>query len=447
MSESYKICPICDTANHANATVCTTCGTDLSRVETVSRQAKGNGSKIDYDFRHGETDLQEGSLSNAANTYLVIIVTVIVTLSLVGIALLLAGDILLPGKGEEPVEEIIGTASPRPTIDAATVTIGPPTATYTSTPPPTLTPSNTPTQGPCVITLPQGQTLIWALGQCGHRTLDVMPTVLALNNLSDAGNVRSGQQIQIPHPTATIDPNAVPTDEPTIEGDAAMDDGLDVALAGPDESIEAFQATVPPTLPPGVMWHEIEQGQNIISVAVQYSTDVQTLSQLNRQIDFARCDFGEIYGGQDCIVQLFQGQLLRVPAPTPTPTLSPTPDPNATATPTPTATVNIPEAFSPTDREFFYSDELVTLRWIPTATLLAGDSYLVTVTDLTTGRIFRTSTSNIFFTIPLDWQGTDTRNEFEWTVGIVSQDAPDTIRYETNPLTFVWQGIPETESD
>ena len=155
------------------------------------------------------------------------------------------------------------------------------------------------------------------------------------------------------------------------------------------------------------MWHEIQQGQNIISVAVQYSTDVQTLSQLNRQIDFARCDFGETYGGQDCIVQLFQGQLLRVPAPTPTATLSPTADPNATATPTPTATVNIPEAFSPTDREFFYHDELVTLRWVPTATLLEGDNYLVTVTDRTTGRVFTARTSNIFLTIPLDWQGTD----------------------------------------
>lgn len=430
-----------------NATVCTTCGTDLSRVETVSRQQKSNGSNIEYDFRHGETDLQEGSVSQVANTYLVIVVTVIVTLSLVGLALVLASDILSSDINEEPVEEFIGTASPRPTIDAATVTIGPPTATYTFTPPPTLTPSQTPTRGPCVITLPQGQTLIWALGQCGHRSLDVMPTVLSLNNLADAGNVRSGQQIQIPHPTATIDPNALPTDTPAAEGDAAIDDGFGVALAGPDESIEAFQPTVAPTLPAGVMWHEIQQGQNIISVAVQYSTDVQTLSQLNRQVDFARCDFGETYGGQDCIVQLFQGQLLRVPAPTPTPTLSPTPDPNATATPTPTATVNIPEAFSPSDREFFYSDELVTLRWIPTATLLAGDSYIVKVTDRTTGRIFTALTSNIFLTIPLDWQGSEDRHEFEWTVGIVSQNATDTIRYETEALTFVWQGTPATESD
>ena len=447
MSGSYKICPICDTDNHANVTVCATCGTDLSAVEMISRQQPGNGTTIKYDFRYGETDFQEGSVSQVASTYLVIIVTVIVTFALVGIVLFVANSVLSPDTEENPVEEFMGTASSSPTIDAATVTIGPPTATYTFTPPPTLTPAPTATQGPCVITLPQGQTLIWALGQCGHRSLDVMPTVLALNNLSDAGNVRSGQEISIPRPTATIDPDAVSADTPVAEGDAIIEDGFAVALSGPDESIEAFQATVTPTLPPGVMWHEIQQGQNIISVAVQYNTDVQTLSQLNRQVDFARCDFGETYGGQDCIVQLFQGQLLRVPAPTVTPTLSPTPDPNATATPTPTATVNIPDAFSPSDHEFFYNDEFVTLRWVPTATLLAGDSYYITVTDLTTGRVFTALTTNIFFTIPADWQGGETRHEFEWTVGIVSQATPHTIRHETAPLTFVWQGIPATESD
>lgn len=445
MSESYKICPICDTANHGNATVCTTCGTDLSHVEVVSRQKKSNSTNIDYDFRHGETDLQEGSLAQEANLFLVITVTAIITLIIVGITLAFTTDIFSSPPVETPVENISGSASPLPTIDAATVTIGPPTATHTSTPTPTFTPSLTPTPGPCIITLPQGQTLIWALGQCGHQSLDVMPTVLALNNLSDASNVRSGQEIQIPRPTLTPDPNALPTDTPVPEGDAAIN-SLDI-VGGPDESIEAFQPTVIPTLPAGVMWHEIQQGQNIISVAVQYNTDIQTLSQLNRQVDFARCDFGQTYGGQDCIVQLFQGQQLRVPAPTPTPTLSPTPDPNATATPTPTATVNIPDSFSPTDREFFYNDELVTLRWVPTATLQNGEQYLVTVTDLTTAEVYTATTRDIFFIIPDDWQGTEIRHEYEWTVGIVSADNLDDVRYQTESLIFVWQGVPPVESD
>ncbi|MEO1287015.1 MAG: LysM peptidoglycan-binding domain-containing protein, partial [Chloroflexota bacterium] len=373
-------------------------------------------------------------------------VTVIVTLILVGIGLALTTDIFQFNQPTDtPLDEPIGSATQRPTLDVSTVTQGPPTATYTMTPTATFTPSLTPTQGPCIITLPTGQTLTWALTQCGHRSLDVVPTVLSLNNLSDASSVQSGQELQIPRPTSTPDPNAIPTETPTLEGDADL--GLDVAVAGPNEAIEAFQATAVPTLPAGVMWHVVQQGQNIISVAVQYNTDVQTLSQLNRQVDFARCDFGQTFGGQDCIVQLFQGQQLRVPAPTPTPTLSPTPDPNATATPTPTATVNIPSAFSPTDREFFYNDELVTLRWIPTATLRAGELYRVDVRNLTTNESFSATTVDIFLTIPTEWQGTQDRNEYEWSVGIISQDTPDNIRYQTEPLIFVWQGTPETESD
>ena len=444
MSESYKICPICGSANHANALVCTTCGTDLSSVEIATRQNNGN-TNIEYDFRQGETDLLEDSIGRTGNVYLVIIVTVILTLVFVTLGLALTTDIFSGIETEEPLE-LLESASPRPTMNAPTVTLGPPTATYTYTPQPTFTPSLTPTQGPCVITLPQGQTMIWALGQCGHRSLDVMPTVLALNNLADASSVRSGQEISIPRPTPTVDPNALPTETPQANDDASLSDS-EVASLGLDESIEAFQPTVTPTLPAGVMWHEIQQGQNIISVAVIYNTDVQTLSQLNRQIDFARCDFGEPFGGQDCIVQLFQGQLLRVPAPTPTPTLSPTPDPNATATPTATATVNIPSAFSPADREFFYNDELVTLRWVATATLSSGEVYRVAVTDLTTGEMYTSLTDDIFFTLPTDWQGIGGRHEFEWSVGIVSEDVPDNVRHETETLIFVWQGIPETESE
>lgn len=444
MSEAYKICPICNTANHSNATVCTTCGTDLSHVETITRKQTSPNKDVDYDFRYGETDLLEASLSQRANMYLVIVVTIILTLIFVFIGLALTTDLFATTSLTEVPADDLTTPSPRPTIDAATVTLGPPTSTYTYTPAPTDTPSITPTRGPCAITLPQGQTLIWALGQCGHRSMDVMPTVLALNNLSDASSVQSNQEILIPWPTSTVDPNALPSDTATIEGDAFVGDTELVAL---DESIEAFQATVTPTLPPGVMWHQVQEGQNIIEVALIYNTDVQTLSQLNRQIDFARCDFGETFGGQDCIVALFPGQQLRVPAPTPTPTLSPTPDPNATATPTATATENIPSAISPSNQQFFYRDELITLRWVPTATLRDGERYRIDVMDLTSGEHYVAYTTDIFFTVPPEWQGTQDRHEFEWTVGIVSQDNTDRVRNQTIPLIFVWQGIRETESD
>jgi hypothetical protein len=213
-----------------------------------------------------------------------------------------------------------------------------------------------------------------------------------------------------------------------------------------DESIVAFAATPTPTLPSGIQWHYVQPDENIILIAMRYNANVKTLSELNREIDFARCDFGEAYGGPECIVMLFQGQAIRVPAPTPLPTLPPTPDPNATATPTPTATVNIPTAFSPTNNEFFYANELVTLRWTASATLSQGEIYRVDVHDLASDEVYSALTHELVFAVPLEWQGTkQARHEFEWVVGVVSEDNPENIHYQTSPHTFVWQGSVESE--
>lgn len=414
------------------------CDTDLSDVDILAVQ-RVQFDVDDFDYEYGETDLLESSLRQKGRFYTVFGLTLMTTLLIVlGVFWLkIDSSTFIVPLQEDATAQIISSPSPRPTLNIATVTQGPPTATYTFTPAPTFTPSDTPTRGPCTITMPQGQSLIWALAQCGHQSLDVMPTVLALNNLADAGQVQSGQAIEIPWPTSTEDPNAQAASQ---NGSAAVSTGVESAFAV-NEEIQAFAATTTPTLPPGVMWHQVQPNENIISVAVQYHTDVQTLSQLNRQIDFALCDFGETYGGKDCIVQLFQGQLLRVPAPTPTPTLSPTPDPNATATPTATATYNEPNVFSPSDHQFFYVNELVTLRWIPTATLNPGDLYRVDVHDITSGLSYVDYTTEVFYIIPKDWQGKlKERHEFEWTVGIVNQQDLNNIRFQTETHSFVWQG-------
>ncbi|MCA9914504.1 MAG: LysM peptidoglycan-binding domain-containing protein, partial [Anaerolineae bacterium] len=212
------------------------------------------------------------------------------------------------------------------------------------------------------------------------------------------------------------------------------------------ESIQAFAATITPTLPAGVMWHTVQPEENIITIAVDYNADVKTLSELNREIDFARCDFGQRFGGAECIVQLFQGQRLRVPAPTPTPTLSPTVDPNATATPTATPTFNRPSPYSPADQSIFYVDELITLRWTPSGTLNPGEAYRVDVVDETSGITYTAYTEEIFFIIPQEWQGTQQqRHEFTWRVGIVSTDSPDAVRYQTETQRFTWQGNVEDQ--
>lgn len=444
MAESYKVCPICDTYNHTNASVCTTCGTDLSKIESFDRQGKTaqpNKREIDYDFRYGETDLLEGSLSGIARTYLVFGITLLIGILIGGFGLAFVMGWFSSDGDQALAPSVQITDTPAPTLQLATVTLGPPTVTYTFMPSATFTPSVTPTRGPCQITIQTGGTMTGALTNCGHRSLDVLPTVLALNNISDASQVRVGQTLLIPWPTSTIDPNAVPTEAPTIEGEASTnrEDNGNVVLI--NEAIDAFAATITPTLPAGIQWHYVQPQQNLISIIVQYEADVKTLSELNREIDFARCDFGQRFGGPECIVQLFQGQQLRVPAPTPTPTYTPSPDPNATVTPTPTATVNVPSVYSPADKAFFYKDEIVTLRWVPSATLRSGETYRVDVEDLATGEMYVGYTQDISFPMPLDWRGTSVRrHDYVWTVGIVSLEAPDDVRFQTDPRTFVWEG-------
>lgn len=445
MSESYKVCPICETPNNRQATVCTTCGTNLSNVAAAAKPKQAvNATTTDYDFRYGETDLLEETVSKLAAVYLILGLTIGVVLTFALLGLVLTADWLFGGdEQEQPL--VLLTDTPRPTLNVATVTIGPPTATFTYTPSPSFTPSVTPTRGPCVQTIQQGSNLIMAILNCGHRSQDVMPTVLAMNDLDDANTVNVGQQILIPWPTETPDPNATPTATEAQGLDASGDIEF-ASILIVDESIVAFADTPTPTLPPGVQWHYVQPNENIISIAVQFNADVKTLSELNREIDFARCDFGQTYGGPECLVQLFQGQAIRVPAPTPTPTLFPTNDPNSTATPTATATVNIPSSYSPPDRQFFYADELVTLRWIASATLLEGEMYRVDVRDLTTGTAYQALTAELSLALPLEWQGkTAARHEFEWTVGIVQESNPNVVRYQTAPRNFVWQGTQESE--
>lgn len=424
--------------------MCSNCGTDLRNVSRVRGMAQ-QAAAAQYDYHHGETDLQEQSLNQSMR-----LVSFIFMSGLLALLLAVTGALLLSGfGGASPSEQVpsqFNTNTVMPTMQMATVTVGAPTNTRTPTPTQTFTPSVTPTRAPCTQYIPQGGTLITAILNCGYTSqdVDIIPTVLALNDIPDASNIRAGQEIIIPWPTSTPDPNAQPTATPTSEvGQAPTNEG-DILVV--DESIEAFAPTNTPELPPGVQWHVVQPEENIISIAVQYNVDVKTLSELNREINFARCDFGETYGGPECIVQLFQGQLIRVPAPTPTPTLSPTPDPNATATPTATPTFNEPSIFSPADRAFFYADQLITLRWIPSGALGTGEAYRVDVVDTTTGTTYTAFTQDIALTVPLEWQGTtDERHEYVWTVGVVDEDNPDAIRFQTEPYRFVWQG--RTESD
>ncbi len=452
MSQAYKICPICDTPNHRNAALCSTCGTTLVNVPVVNRDATAESSGSDYAELHGETDLLEGNLRWRGGTYVIgglvtiVLVACIATLIFAGSRLFSA---VLPATAVQPTVSagtltatsdalggVMVTNTQRPTLQLATITLGPPTPTYTETP------TITPTQGPCIQQVLPNDSLIAIIARCGHRDYkDLMQTVLDLNNLTDANQIQEGKSIEVPWPTATVDPNALPTATATGAESSSLQDGTLIASGDITRDAAGIRVRATVTLQAGVTWHTVSGEENIITIAVEYGATLRILSELNPEIAFSQCDFGIGSGGPGCTVLLYPGQEVRVPEPTVTPTIQPTASGSETPTPTATPTYNIPTALSPSDNAFFNKDDLVTLRWLGTGALNTDEAYLVTVEDLTTHQAYTAMTQALLFILPADWQSQkNDRHDYTWTIGVVKQSQPDKPSFVTAPHQFTWQG-------
>ncbi|MBC7814648.1 MAG: LysM peptidoglycan-binding domain-containing protein [Burkholderiales bacterium] len=464
MAQPFKICPICDTPAHRNATVCSVCGTSLDSVKAVTllpNREKPN--KQSYDHHYGETDLFEGDIRWRGGTYLFGAVMTIALLICGGLGVWLGARAFQSAVFGLPTA--VPTAKNSPTINADSFTATAPAeadiSLNTNTPFPTplmitvtLMPSPTETPGPCTHVVAPNDDLISIVFSCGHRTMDIVPTVLAINGLEDAALIQSGQTLIIPWPTPTLDPSIA-----TAESTAEAGDSASLSVAGnfipglPGENEEFVMPSLPtPTLPPGVAWHQVQPDENIISIAFQYGADIEILSQLNPEITFSQCNFGLPTGGENCIVQVYIGQQVRVPAPTPTSTLPPTASGSETATPTPTATFNAPSLTGPGNLALFRRHEFVTLRWVASGTLSSGQVYSVRVKDLTLRTNFSATTQDLFFIVPSEWQGEDTlRHEYEWTISVIDTERPDDPYFVTQPRIFTWEGsiipTPEPTSD
>ncbi len=452
MSQAYKICPICDTPNHRNAALCSTCGTALVNVPTVSDTGAGKSSDSDYAAIHGETDLREGNLKWRGGTY---VVGGLVTLALVGciVTLVFAGsrlfNVVAPPATQSPLVvnntitltvnafsgELV-TNTPRPALQFSTITVGPPTPTRTETP------TITPTQGPCVQQVLPDDSLIAIIARCGHRDYkDLMQTVLDMNSLTDANQIQIGKSIEVPWPTATVDPNALPTETAANVEGSSLDGGTLVAGVDITRDSSGLRVRATETLQAGVTWHTVSGEENIIMIAVEYGATLRILSELNPEIAFSQCDFGQGSGGPGCTVLLYPGQEVRVPAPTVTPTIQPTASGSETPTPTATPTYNVPTSLSPSDKAFFRQDDLVTLRWVGTGALNNDEAYLVRVEDQTTGQVFTAMTQGLLFILPPEWQSPKgDRHNYVWSIGVVKQSQPDKPNFVTEPHQFTWQG-------
>lgn len=435
MTKIYKVCPICEARNHRNAALCATCGATIAEVAPRQDNAEDEALSEAYDYRYGETDLAESSLGvrgRVASAFLLVLIIVIA-----GVA---AFIVFAPQMQESDAVVSFQHATDHVTrIAGPSVTPGTPTATFTASPPPTAAPTLRPSPAPCVRKVAEGDSLIAIITRCGHGSLAILPTVMALNEISDEDHVRIGQEIVVPYPSPTDDPTTA-ADSKTSASAADTDDQLERLAFDP------FAPTLTPTLLPGLTWHVVQTDEDMIYIAAVYRTNVKLLSDLNPEIDFLLCDFSEVYGGPECTVQLSVNQHIRVPAPTPTLTLVPTASGRETPTPRPTATFNAPIAQSPANEAYFSPFDQVTLRWVSTGRLAADEFYRIDFTNMDTGERFQADTIELFLIVPAEWQSPDAESHrYSWKVSVFDTGTNATS-YMTAPRTFVWQGTGKSET-
>ncbi len=439
MAESFKRCPICAGQNHQDARVCATCGTTIADVEAQSRSDATRPIWRNYDFRHGETDLYEGSVHGIGRALSALLAIVVIILTIVVIAIVLSSQL---NNVTNAAIERSPTARPTRPLRPS-VTLGIPTATYTASPNPTQVPTDTPTPSPCIHQVAAGDSLIAIVSRCGHRTLEILPTVMAINGIVDETRIQIGQRIIVPLPSPTIDPRA--TAQPTADSSSQSE----VNAAADGFALLSFDPSAPtltPTLLPGLMWHRVAAGENMIVIARRYDSNAKQLSDLNPEIPFSLCEFGLQFGGPECIVELTEGQNVRVPAPTPTITPIPTESGTRTATPPATATYNAPHALSPGDREFFGANEQITLRWVSTGVLGPEEVYQVAVSEVNTGELLTAETRDLFMILPPQWQADDDqRHSYVWQISVVSKET-GRPSFATDVRSFVWEGAGERDS-
>jgi LysM repeat protein len=460
-AKATQQCPICGAGQPLSARTCSICGAvlpgELTPVVPMPSvgESKIRGKRPRYDPAAGDDDLYAGDLTGRMWR--------LIFVAGVGLALLLGlglGVVIarFGGNGDQdsgPRAEPIGTGRPTapPTATPRGMVAATPSTTFTPKPVFTLatvtpmppTPTETPTPGPCYQTAQQGDTVYGMAIRCGHIDMAVVDLILQMNNMKSAEQLQLGQTLEIPWPTPT--PGSEPVEPSSSSSDGGTGGGGEAGLPevrynefGTPDALAKYE-DIEPTLRPGQAWHSVQAGDTIMGIAYAYDTTVETLSQINPEIPFLQCDFGERYGGQNCSVMLYEGQRVRVPVPIPTITATPTPAVR-TATPTPTATYNAPYLVAPEDGEHFSADQIVTLRWGGTGTLATNERYIVHVRDLDTGEEYVATVSDTSYILPGGWQPDDRNTHtLEWMIALGIVDAQFNVLSEdhiTDTRRFAW---------
>ncbi|HML20205.1 MAG TPA: LysM domain-containing protein [Aggregatilinea sp.] len=472
-----QLCTICGSMQPLSARRCGICGATLSGQPATRLPASTPGSEAprrspaaEYDPALGDDDLYAVEL--AGRIWRLVLLGIVVVLIAVGGGVVLLLD---PFGGDQTpigVEPLASettalptappTATPRSSADAAAAATAAATPTVaqfsTATPgmamnfptvtPAPPTPTDSPTPGPCMQTAQSGDTIYAMASRCGHRDLSIVDLILEMNDMNSPEELQVGQELEIPWPTAT--PGG-PTEDASGSGGAAEggETSAEVGAAdtvvsedlGTPSNLATYEA-MEPTLRPGLAWHTVQQGEDILTIAQEYNTTLETLSKINPEVAFLQCDYSSPSGGELCSVIIGIGQQIRVPVPLPTTTWTPTPVGTLTPTPTATATFNAPYLVSPADEALFNADQIVTLRWGGTGSLGPDERYVVRVRDLETGTEYVATVKETAYILPGGWQPKDRQtHEFEWSVSVGTIDAQNQISNENHPAdprTFRW---------
>jgi len=252
------------------------------------------------------------------------------------------------------------------------------TVTLTPTYEQTLTPTTTSTALPTFTPLPPRDHTV----QNGETCMIIaanyevpFQSIIELNNLGADCALSIGQTLKIPQPTPTASP--MPT----------------TTLSVAQKTETACQKI------------EVRVGENdtLSGIAANYNISVETLKTYNGLTSD----------------NIFLGQMISIPLCQRLPTSGPTP----TATlPPPYAATNL---LLPADGAMFSaSNETVTLQWAAIGGMLAGESYAVTIEDLTTGggQKLVDYTTDTKYIIPVTFRPVDSANHIiRWWVQPVRQ--------------------------
>lgn len=303
------------------------------------------------------------------------------------------------------------TPTPSPTLETATPTesiiIETPTASPTAGPP-TETPTPTETLGPWIYTIKEEDTLgyIIQLEPFNYDYgLDIINEIVRLNNLPSADILPPvGSQILIPRPTATNIPENFDVTA-TLNASLGLTQLGDVTIA----SGTSFAC------------HNVEEGETLVGIALEYRTTLEILSQLNRDLNWAGCAFNQPGGGPNCNPTIRAGQCINVPQPTPVPTSTPTP--SGSETPTPTPTYIQPIIVYPSQNTVISTDS-IRLQWVSAGILDTEEVYLVEVEDKSTGAKWAEVTRQTSVLIPDSLKPLDGQiHTINWRITVAKPNA------------------------